>query len=109
MQSFLQDIRYGLRLLARSPGFALAAITMLGLGVGSATAIFGIVNSVLLRPLPYPDSERIVTLSEIDRDGRRRRVSLPTFQDWAAQAEGFQAIAALRGDSTTVVTRGQSR
>jgi putative ABC transport system permease protein len=109
MQSFWQDIRYGLRLLARSPGFALAAITMLGLGVGSATAIFGIVNSVLLRPLPYPDSQRIVTLSEIDQDGRRLRVSLPNFQDWAVQVEGFQAIAALRGDSTTVVTRRQSR
>jgi len=109
MQSFWQDIRYGLRLLARSPGFAFAAITMLGLGVGSATAIFGIVNSVLLRPLPYPDSQRMVTLSEVDSGGRRLRVSLPNFQDWAAQAESFQAITALRGDSTTVVTSRQSR
>jgi predicted permease len=109
MQSFWQDIRYGLRLLARSPGFAFAAITMLGLGVGSATAIFGIVESVLLRPLPYPDSQRIVTLSEVDEGGRRHRVSLPNFQDWAAQAESFEAIAALSGDSTTVVTSRQSR
>ena len=79
MQSFWQDIRYGLRLLARSPGFAFAAVAMLGLGVGSATAIFGIVESVLLRPLPYPDSPRIVTLSEVDKDGRRLRASLPDF------------------------------
>ena len=85
MQSFWQDIRYGLRLLARAPGFAFAAIAMLGLGVGSATAIFGIVDSVLLRPLPYPDSHRIVTISEVDQDGRLLRVSLPDFQDWAAQ------------------------
>ena len=75
MQSFWQDIRYGLRLLGRSPGFAFAAIAMLGLGVGSATAIFGIVESVLLRPLPYPDSQRIVTLSEVDEGGRPRSAS----------------------------------
>ena len=109
MQSFWQDFRYGLRLLARAPGFALAAITMLGLGVGSATAIFGIVDSVLLQPLPYPDSRRIVTLSEVDEDGRRLLVSLPNFRDWTAQAQAFDAIAALRGDSTTVVTSRLSR
>ena len=69
LEDFVTDLRYGLRLLTRSPGFAAAAIAMLGLGVGSATAIFGIVESVLLRPLPYPDSERIVTMAEVDEDG----------------------------------------
>jgi putative ABC transport system permease protein len=109
MQSFWQDLRYGLRLLARAPGFAFAAIAMLGLGVGSSTAIFGIVDSVLLRPLPYPDSERIVTLSEVGEDGRARSASLPAFQDWAAQAQSFDAIAAMRGNSATIVTSRQSQ
>ncbi len=107
LEDFVTDLRYGLRLLARSPGFAAAAIAMLGLGVGSATAIFGIVEGVLLRPLPYPNSERIVTLAHVDADGRRQRVSLPDFRDWAAQAKSVDAIAALRGDSTTAVVRGQ--
>lgn len=109
MQSFWQDIRYGLRLLVQSPRFAFAAITMLGLGVGSATAIFGIVESVLLQPLAYPDSHRIVTLSEVDDGGRRLLVSLPNFRDWTAQAEAFDAMAAMSGDSTTVVTSRLSR
>lgn len=109
MQSLWQDTRYGLRLLSQSPGFAFAAIMMLGLGVGSATAIFGIIESVLLRPLAYPDSHRIVTLSEVDDGGRRLLVSLPNFRDWTAQAEAFEAMAALSGDSTTVVTSRLSR
>jgi putative ABC transport system permease protein len=107
LEDFVTDLRYGLRLLTRSPGFAAAAIAMLGLGVGSATAIFGIVEGVLLRPLSYPNSERIVTMAEVDRDGRRHRVSLPDFRDWAAQAKSFEAIAAQRGDSTTAVARRQ--
>ncbi len=107
LEDFVTDLRYGLRLLTRSPGFAAAAIAMLGLGVGSATAIFGIVEGVLLRPLPYPDSERIVTMADVDVDGRRHRVSLPDFRDWAAQAKSLEAIAALRGDSTTAMNRGQ--
>ena len=107
LEDFVTDLRYGLRLLARAPGFAAAAIAMLGLGVGSATAIFGIVEGVLLRPLPYPDSERIVTLASVDIEGRRHRVSLPDFHDWAAEAKSLEAIAALRGDSTTAVAHGQ--
>src|SRR6185295_18616582 len=109
MHSFWQDIRYGLRLLARSPGFAVAAIAMSGLGVGAATAIFGIVESVLLRPLPYPDSQRIVTLSQVDEGGRRLLVSLPDFREWVERARSFDALAALSGSRTTIVTSRQSR
>ena len=107
LEDFVTDLRYGLRVLTRAPGFAAAAIAMLGLGVGSATAIFGIVEGVLLRPLPYPDSERIVTLASVDDEGRRHRVSLPDFRDWAGEAKSLEAIAALRGDSTTAVAYGQ--
>ena len=109
MRAVWQDIRFGVRLLMRSPAFALSAISMLALGVGSSTAIFGIVESVLLRPLPYPDSGRIVTLSEIDRAGQRLRVSLPDFRDWVERVKSYEAIAAMSGDSTTVVTSRRSR
>jgi predicted permease len=109
LEDFFLDLRYGLRLLRRSPGFALAAIGMLGVGVGSVTAIFGIVNGVLLRPLPYPDSHRIVTLAEMDDQGRRLRAALPNFQDWASTATSFEAIAASSGDSTTIGAGRQSR
>jgi putative ABC transport system permease protein len=105
-----QDIRGGLRQLARSPGFAFAAIAMLGLGVGSSTAIFGIVDSVLLQPLPFRDSARMVTLSELTATGRQIPVSLPDYRDWTAQAKSFDALAAMNGGSTTIVTdKGSQR
>jgi putative ABC transport system permease protein len=110
MLSIWQDIRSGLRQLAHSPGFAFAAIAMLGLGVGSSTAIFGIVDSVLLQPLPFRDSARMVTLSELTATGRQIPVSLPDYRDWTTQAKSFDALAAMSGGSTTIVTdKGSQR
>src|SRR5437763_6237146 len=64
MHSFLHDLRYGTRLLLKSPGFAAAAILTLALGIGATTAIFSVVNRALLNPLPYPEPDRIVALHE---------------------------------------------
>jgi predicted permease len=105
-----------LRRLARRPGVAAAVIFTLALGLGAATCLFSVANGLLLRPLPYPDSERLVALSTVDtQTGRAQRSSLQDVQDWAAQAQGLASVAAywpiqtiLRGDGDTAAVRKSS-
>ena len=98
MADLLQDLRYGLRLLLRSPGFALAAIVSLALGIGANTAIFSVVNTVLLRPLPYPDVDRVVMVwdSNPSRGWDQFAVSPGNFADWKARQTVFDTLVALR-------------
>ncbi|HUE84685.1 MAG TPA: ABC transporter permease [Vicinamibacterales bacterium] len=93
-EDFLRDLRYGARVLRRAPGFALVAIVTLGVGIGAATAVFSVVNGVLLAPLPYPEPDRIVRLFQIDDTGRRMgTVSEPNFEDWKNGTRAFRAMA----------------
>ena len=99
-----RDIRYSLRQLARSPGFALAAVVTIALGVGANTAIFSVVNAALLRPLPYPAADRIVAVRELI-DGGEAVLSPPNMMDFRAERSLFAAMAgtyntsfALTGD-----------
>ena len=87
------DVRYGLRQLAKTPGFTGVAILTLALGIGATTAIFSVVYGVLLRPLPYPDPDRIVAIFEITSKGRPSRLADPNFNDFRDQNRSFQAIA----------------
>lgn len=105
MQSLWQDLRYGLRLMFKRPGFTAIVLVVLALGIGANTAIFSVVNSVLLRPLSYPDSERILTIWEdhTRREGPVREwTSPPGFQDWQAQTGIFEHVAAVNSWGPTL-------
>jgi putative ABC transport system permease protein len=93
MQTLWQDVRYGLRMLGKNPGLTVVAVLTLALGVGATTAIFSAVYGVLLRPLPYSDSNRIMAVFEITSKGRPSRIADPNFDDFRDQSRSFQAIA----------------
>ena len=93
MHAFWQDVRYGLRMLAKSPGFTVVAILTLALGVGATTAIFSVIYGVLLRPLPYTHPEQIVHLWEMSRDGHHMNFADPNFADVQAQNHSLQGMA----------------
>jgi predicted permease len=97
------DFRYAFRMLARRPAFALVAVLTLAVGIGANTAIFSVVNGVLLRPLPYPDPNRIVRLWEVNATGKRIDVSNPNFLDWRARSRSFEALAEYSGGTETVL------
>jgi putative ABC transport system permease protein len=99
--SIVQDLRYGARMLARSPGFTALATLALALGIGANTAVFSVVNAVLLRPLPFPDPARIMLLNEnnLAKGWTTFSVAPANFLDWRAEARSFERIAAFRSRS----------
>lgn len=110
IETLLQDLRFGLRMLRKNPGFTIVAVLTLALGIGANTAIFSVVNAVLLRPLPYADANRLVMVWATDeRRGVKEDVtSFPNFEDWRAQSKSFQAIAAFTGRSAVVSLGGEA-
>ena len=103
--SIAADARYGVRTLLKSPGFTLAAVLALGLGIGANTAIFSVVDAVLMRPLPWKDSPRLVRIWESapKLGWPRFSTSIPNFIDWRAQCDAFDGLAAWRYWSVNVV------
>lgn len=102
MRFLWQDLIYAMRQFRQGPLFAIAAIAILGIGTGANAVMFSIIDSVLLRPLPYGDAARIVDLSGVDAQGRRMSVSLPNALDWQAQTTSFAGMAAYRLQSVSV-------
>src|ERR1051325_8563945 len=96
METFLQDVRFGARMLARNKAFTVVAVLTLALGIGANTAIFSVVNDLLLRPLPYTDGERVVMLWEVTPSGRHMNTtSRANFREWRAQGSSFESMAAF--------------
>jgi putative ABC transport system permease protein len=104
MDKLLQDLRFALRSVVRQPAFAITAIVTLALGIGATTAIFTVVNAVLLRPLSFVNPDRIVAIANLwTKTGRRgSTVSAPDFHDWQVQSRSFQAMAYYTGWETSV-------
>src|SRR3954464_4230943 len=97
METFFQDVRYGMRALLKKPGFSLTAIIALALGIGANTAIFSVINGVLLRSLSYANPDRIVMLWEKSLTGTRTQnvISPGNFLDWQKQSTSFEQMAAV--------------
>ncbi|HXM34332.1 MAG TPA: ABC transporter permease, partial [Pyrinomonadaceae bacterium] len=96
METLLKDIRYGLRSLWQRPSFTAIAVITLGLGIGATTAIFSVVNAVLLRPLPYPRAERLMRLGQQFPSGLAA-AGEPKFLFWREQSQSFEVMAAYEG------------
>src|SRR6202167_6268217 len=96
IETLFQDLRYGLRMLVKSPGFTAVAIATLALGIGANTALFSVIHGVLLSPLPFPESDQLVTLHENKPNFEGGSVSYPNFRDWQKDNHTFSAGAVGR-------------
>src|SRR5215211_1136112 len=108
METLLKDIRYGVRASLRHPGFSAIVIFTLAVGIGASTAIFTVVNSVMLRRLPYRTSDRIVAIQEVNQDGKRIQVTAPNFLDWRAQNTVFEQLAAIKSANANLTFSDQA-
>src|ERR671938_1925773 len=109
MRTLWQDLRFGARVLWKKPGFTAVAVLTLALGVGANTAIFSVVNAVILRPLPFAEPEQLVRVYEKrPKLGRTRNVvSAPDFIDWRGQSHTFDSMAAYNGWGASLTSDGE--
>jgi predicted permease len=102
VETFIQDIRYGCRMLRKNPAFTAGAVLTLALGIGANTAMFSVINAVLLRPLPYSEPERLVLMTESGDEVANRWLSFPNFVDWRERNNVFESMSTIRGWSLTM-------
>src|SRR6266705_1583003 len=99
LETLFQDLRFAGRMLLKNPGFTAVAVAIMALGIGANTAMFSVVNAVLLKPLAFADPDRIVTLSSLwKRSAGHGQVSAPDFHDWHHQSTAFEAMAYYADD-----------
>ena len=110
MEMFWQDIRYGVRMLLKAPSFSIVATIALALGIGANSAIFSVVNAVLLRPLPFTNSEQLMNIWETDstRGYKRGSASYPNFADWREQNHVFERVASYHTNDFILTGQGES-
>ena len=109
MLNIWSDLRHSARVLWKTPGFSVIAVLVLALGIGCNTAIFSVVNSVVLNPSPYPDSDRLALIWETDlKDGiKREGPSAPNFLDWKEQSRSFADMSLLEVGTGTITGQGE--
>jgi len=108
VERLIQDLRYGLRMLAKSPGFTVMAILTLTLGIGANTALFSVVNGVLFNPLPYPHPEQLVWLAESKPNFSSGSISWPNFKDWQKENRTFSGMGLYRGNNFNLTGHGEA-
>src|SRR5690242_549556 len=107
MMSFWQDVRYGLRVLGKNPGFMVTAVLTLALGIGANTALFSVVNGVLLNPLPFPNPDELVAVYAKSPTFQESSIAYPNFLDWQKDNHSFAALSAFRSDDYNMVGAGE--
>src|ERR1044072_4633330 len=108
MRTLWEDVRYGARVMRATPGCPRVSVVALALGVGANTAIFSVVNAVLLRPLQYPNAGRVVAIQELNEEGRRVQVTPANFLDWREQATTFERMAAIFTRPANLAVRAEA-
>ncbi len=108
LETFWSDARYGIRTLCKNPGFTVIAVLTLALGIGANTALFSVVNGVLLNPLPYPHPEQLVRIHESKPNFDRGSISYPNFRDWRRNNRTFAAFAVSRGNAFSLTGTGEA-
>jgi predicted permease len=108
VETLLQDLRYGLRMLAKSPGFTAIAIVTLALGIGANTALFSVVNGVLLTPLAYPHSGQLVAIYGKTTGYEQAPINYPNFQDWQRETQAFASMAIYRNQDYNFIGTGEA-
>jgi predicted permease len=108
LERLMQDLRFGLRMLVKSPGFTIVAVLTLALGIGANTALFSVVNGVLFKPLPYPQPEKLVWLAESKPNFATGSISYPNFRDWQKDNHTFSGMAIYRSYNFNLLGVGEA-
>src|SRR5918994_3971661 len=103
-----QDLRHGLRMLLKNPGFSAVVILTLALGIGANVALFSVVNGVLLNPLPYPEPDQLVTLHQSKPNFETGAIPYPNFRDWQRENQTFSAMAISRSFGANLIGAGEA-